>query len=141
VIISMSQPQLYASKKPCNKCGGLISWDVGLREQLGTRLPLNLDRTIHDSASCDKIKEEHPGLPRESIASQQQPQQHWPHSQPQQEERRNAIQKAHEENMDSSERLRQSIDNLAQVIDRFSIFFGEIVKAYLDKDKDQDSPK
>lgn len=122
--------QLYAAKKPCNKCGGLISWDVGIRQYLGTKLPLNLDKTIHDKASCELVKEEHPGLPTEPLPRpERQPQ---PQSQPQQqEERRNAIQQAHDENMQSGEKLRQTIQALIDKltdIEKQMIIANEIVK-------------
>lgn len=129
--------QLYAAKKPCNNCGGLISWDKTLRERLGTNLPLNLDRTIHDRNSCNLVKTKHPGLPRtevlperEQVHNQQQPTLDIPN------DRRNAIQIAHDQNMVASEALRQSIDSLTAEIKSFRHLLKRAIPGDKDKDKE-----
>lgn len=143
----MSQ-QLYPSKKPCNKCGGLISWDVTLREYLKTKLPLNLDRTVHDSESCEKVKAEHPGLPTETLQTTTYSKGNS-QSQYARPDRSSEIQKAHDENMQSNKELRETIDALAgklvgvtdalSSIERTMLILSETISGYLDLPKEKRS--
>jgi hypothetical protein len=38
---------LTPANKPCNRCGGQISWDKKARQLAETNLPVNLDGTVH----------------------------------------------------------------------------------------------
>ena len=125
--------QLYPSKVGCNKCGGQISWDVSTRERLGTKLPLNLDGTIHDRESCANNKAVDPqsllAIPGPTATTTVA------------DARTKAIEQAHEENMRASEELRRSVESLtislASLTDIFTrvdksiIFLSETIRAYL----------
>jgi hypothetical protein len=130
----MSQ-QLYPSKKPCNKCGGQISWDVTMREYLKTKLPLNLDRTVHDKDSCDATKAAiESGTLQEYQPQQQQPNSYSPSGNQEAvtrnkaiiEERQREIRQAHEENMQASKQLNESIQELVRTLSLLT----EVVRAY-----------
>lgn len=119
--------QLYPSRLGCNKCGSQISWDVATRERLGTKLPLNLDGTIHTREVCANNKAVDPqslfAIPErepqsQGVAMQQQ----------QSATRTEAIEKAHLENMESSERLRQSVNSLTEILKEIR----DVMRSYME---------
>jgi cytochrome c556 len=127
--------QLYPSKKPCNVCGGPISWDVTMREYLKTKLPLNLDRTVHDRDSCDATKAAIESGTLQEYQPQPQPQSHSPSGNQEAvtrnkaiiEERQREIKQAHEENIQASKQLNESIQELVRTLSLLT----EIVRAYV----------
>lgn len=95
---------LYLSKKGCNKCYCPISWNVNLRKSLDTKLPLNLDGIIHDKHSCDAYKAKGTVVQPIGILTQDVGTQ--PKTTP---NANSAIQVAHEENLESTQLLLESI--------------------------------
>jgi hypothetical protein len=106
---------LFAAKDPCNRCNGKISWDKRKREELNTRLPVNLDGTIHDRDFCQHRLEEneiseHLDEVAESTASPRL----------QEYDRVKEIQQAHKENMEASDNLKMAILELGDKLTRIN---------------------
>lgn len=99
---------LFAAKDPCNRCNGKISWDKRKREELNTRLPLNLDGTIHDTYSCQNHHEQNEISEHLDEVAESNPSNRL-----QEYDRVKEIQQAHKENMQASENLRTAILELS----------------------------
>lgn len=101
---------LFAAKEGCNRCNGKISWDKRKREELNTRLPLNLDGTIHDRDFCERQLEQHEISEHLDEVAESTPS---PSNRLQEYDRVKEIQQAHKENMEASENLRKAILELS----------------------------
>lgn len=114
--------KLTPAKSPCNTCGLPISWDQNLREQLNWRGPLNLDGSQHrhnqqqNTITTTTTRDEDNSMSLEESKQQ---------AVLAVDERRNAIQKAHDENMESSEKLRHAIDGLTLQVEKFNRLIAE----------------
>jgi hypothetical protein len=152
--LTSPQQQLYPAKNPCTKCGGPISWDKTMREYLKTNLPLNLDRTIHDRASCDYFLSSSATI-TESLTKnlrggiKQGDTEAVKEAKITSALRTEEIAKGHKENMESAELSRQSIDNLTKAINRLAdVWIGnnpsgaiaELTTAIKEKKGDSDLP-
>lgn len=118
---------LTPASKPCNTCGAVISWDQHAREQLNWRGPVNLDGSQHRHSQNTVIATDRMHAAQEadrSMSLEESKQQAVLAV----DERRNAIQKAHDENMESNEKLRHAIDGLTLQLEKFNRLIVEYLE-------------